>query len=98
MADINDSGLSIEIYSWDNNEIPVAVLSMLPPPTPIHAELGTLLFEIAQLLFALERTLFLRAKVRLNQMSEEWQANGQNPILSGPLMSDLEKRRVTVRT
>ena len=52
-------------------------------------ELGTSLFEIAQSFFALERTLILGAMALNTKKSEERQANWQNQILSGPLMSDI---------
>ena len=56
------------------------------------AELGTLLFEIAQSLFTLERTLISGANERFKKKSEERRANLQNQILSGSLMSDIRKK------
>ena len=53
------------------------------------SELGTLLFEIAKSLFALERTLILGVMALLNKKSEAQWANWQNQILSGPLMSNI---------
>ena len=55
----------------------------------ITSELGTSLFEIAQLLFALERTFILGAMALLETKSEALWANWQNQISSGPLMSDI---------
>ena len=69
-----------------------------PPGNDIrncNTQLGTSLFQFAQSLFALEQTLISRAKERFNKMSEELQASCQNPILSGPLMSDFEKKEWT---
>ena len=43
------------------------------------SELGTSLFEIAQSLFALERTLILEAMALNKKKSEERRANWKNP-------------------
>ena len=45
----------------------------------MKSELGTSLFEIAQLLFALVQTLSLGAMALNKKKSEERQANWQNP-------------------
>ena len=55
----------------------------------ILSELGTSLFEIAQSLFALERTFILGAMVLLETKSEAQWAIWQNQILCGPLMSNI---------
>ena len=57
------------------------------------SQLGTLLFQIAQLLITLEQTLISGAKEWFYKMSKERQENWQNPILSGLLMSDLSKKK-----
>ena len=62
-----------------------------------YAELGTLLFEIAQSLFALERTMILGAMALNKKKSEERRAKSDewtNKIqnLSGSLMSDIRRR------
>ena len=51
------------------------------------AELGTSLFEIAQSLFALERTLILGAMALSKNKSDE--RTDKMQILSGSLMSDI---------
>ena len=56
------------------------------------AELGTSLFEIAQSLFALERTFILGTMALIKKKSEERQANWQNQILSGSLVSNIRRK------
>ena len=55
-------------------------------------ELGASLFEIAQSLFALERTMFLGAMALNEKKSEERWAKWQNQIFSGSLLSDIRRR------
>ena len=60
----------------------------------VSPDLGISLFQIAQSLSSLKRTLICKAKVRFNQMSEERRANWQNPILIGPLMRGSRKKEL----
>ena len=57
------------------------------------SELGTSLFEIAQSLFALERTFILGAMALNKKKSDEQTHNIR--ILSGQLMSDSEKKELS---
>ena len=61
-------------------------------------DLGASLFEIAQSLFALERTMILGAMALNEKKSEEQWANWQNQILIGSLMSDIRKRERSWKT
>ena len=59
------------------------------------SELGASLFEIAQSLFALERSFILGAMALNKNKIEERERTEKIQILSGPLMSDirLKERR-----
>ena len=59
------------------------------------AELGTLLFQIAHSLIALEQTLISGAEDQFNKKSEEGRANWTNPILSSLLMNNLSTNEQT---
>ena len=59
---------------------------------PRPAELGASLFQIALLLFALERNLISGAKERYKKKSEDRRANYQICILDGSLLGDIRKK------